>query len=115
MQPSNSAARRFVGTVVLAGLAVLAHSTWALVQSPPGPYLAVLLGLTLAGAAANLRIPGMHISFSISDTFSIATAILFGTPGGTVAAALDGLVISYRFRNTARTRERLLFSAAAPA
>jgi putative nucleotidyltransferase with HDIG domain len=115
MQQSKSASGRYVWMVVCVGLALLAHSVWALVQDPPGLYLFVLLGLTFAGAAARLRIPAMPITFSIADTFSIATALLVGTPGGTIAAALDGIVLSYGFRNSARTRDRMLFNAAAPA
>jgi putative nucleotidyltransferase with HDIG domain len=115
MPRAKSASARYVWIVVCAGLPLLAHSVWTLVQDFPGVYLFVLLGLTVAGAAARLRIPAMPISFSIADTFSIATALLVGTPGGTIAAALDGLVLSYGFRSTARTRERILFNAAAPA
>jgi putative nucleotidyltransferase with HDIG domain len=115
MQQPGSAAARYVWTVVCVGLPLVAHSVWSLLQDPPSLYLFVLLGLTVGGAAARLRIPAMPISFSIADTFSIATALLIGTPGGTIAAALDGLVLSYGFRHTARTREKMLFNTAAPA
>jgi putative nucleotidyltransferase with HDIG domain len=109
----DRAGRRFLWIVVAAGAAVLAHSGWELARHPPGLYFLALLGLTFTASAATLRLPGMPISFSVSDTFTISAALLFGTPGGTVAAALDGLVISYRLRNVQRTRERLLFNTAA--
>jgi putative nucleotidyltransferase with HDIG domain len=57
----------------------------------------------------------MPISFSISDTFSIGAALLVGPSAGAVTAALDGLLLSFRMKSSARTSRRVLFNLAAPA
>src|SRR5438105_6646689 len=61
-----------------------------------------------------LRIPAMPISFSISDTFNIAAALLFGPSAGAITAALDGLMLSSRMESTRRSTDRILFNMAAP-
>ena len=42
-----------------------------------------------------LRVPGTNAWFSISDTFFITSALLFGPAPATVTMALDSLVMSY--------------------
>ena len=46
----------------------------------------------------------MEISFSISDTFSTAAALLIGPAAGAFTAALDGLMLSFRMQSSTRTR-----------
>ena len=75
----------------------------------------LLLALTVASDLATLRIPGMPISFSISDIFSIASALVFGPAAGAVTAALDGLVLSARMATSRRSLHRVAFNASAPA
>ena len=74
----------------------------------------ILVGLTVASGLAMLRIPAMPISFSISDTFNIAAALLFGPSAGAITAALDGLMLSSRMASTHRSIDRVLFNMAAP-
>src|ERR1041384_8266288 len=57
----------------------------------------------------------MPISFSISDTFSIAAALIIGPAAGASTAAVDGLMLSFRMQDSARTTRRMLFNLAAPA
>ena len=80
-----------------------------------GPEWLILVALTVASGWATLRIPAMPISFSISDTFNIAAALLFGPSAGAITAALDGLVLSSRMASTRRSIDRVLFNMAAPA
>ena len=66
-----------------------------------------------------LRIPGTNAWFSISDTFFITSALMFGPAPATVTMAIDSLVMSYvanlkATSNNTRMR-RLLFNGSAPA
>ena len=74
----------------------------------------ILVGLTVVSDWAVLRVPEMPISFSISDTFNIAAALLFGPSAGALIAAVDGLVLTSLFARSQRSVVRLLFNMAAP-
>ena len=56
----------------------------------------------LARAARAVR----RVSFSISDTFSIAAALLIGPAAGALTAAVDGLMLSFRMQSSNRTPRR---------
>src|SRR5436309_8673352 len=105
----------YVVGIILLGAMVVARSAWDLLIHPVGPQWLILAVLTVVSGWAALRIPGMPISFSISDTFSIAAALLFGPSAGAVTAALDGLVLSTRMANDRHSVDRVLFNLAAPA
>jgi putative nucleotidyltransferase with HDIG domain len=104
-----------VYAVIVLGAAVLTHSTWHLLSHPIDPRWLIFAVLTVGTGWVMLTIPSTEISFSISDTFNIAAAVLFGPSAGAVTAALDGLGLSYHFASTRRTAYRLLFNMAAPA
>lgn len=110
----SGAARAYVLGIILFGVVVAAYSVADLVAHPVGPQWLVLVGLTIASGFAMLRIPAMPISFSISDTFNIAAALLFGPSAGAMTAGLDGLVLSARMLSTSRSIDRILFNTAAP-
>ena len=99
--------------VTAIGAAVLAHSIADLVRHPVEPEWLILAALTMSTSWVMLRVPTMEINFSISDTFNIAAAVLFGPSAGAITAALDGLVLSRRF--TKRTAYRVLFNVAVSA
>jgi putative nucleotidyltransferase with HDIG domain len=104
---------RYVRCIVVIGAAVLAYSLVDLVRHPPAPQWLILVALTAVSGWATLRNHVGQISFSISDTFSIAAALLFGPAAGAATAALDGLVLSYMLSR--RTALRVSFNMAAPA
>jgi putative nucleotidyltransferase with HDIG domain len=108
-------ARAYVLGVILIGVAVALYCVSDLVKHPVSPQWLILVALTVASGFAMLRIPAMPISFSISDTFNIAAALVFGPSAGAIAAALDGLVLSSRMASTRRSIDRVLFNMAAPA
>jgi putative nucleotidyltransferase with HDIG domain len=107
-------ARAYVLGVILCGFVVGVFSVGNLVRHPVGTQWLILVALTFGSSWATLRIPAMPISFSISDTFSIAAALMFGPSAGALTAALDGLVLSSRIANDDRTVDRILFNMAAP-
>jgi putative nucleotidyltransferase with HDIG domain len=74
----------------------------------------ILVGLTLFSGSAVLKIPSVPANFSISDVFTLTSAVMFGPAAGTVIVAIDSLVISARLARTGLPIERTLFNAAAP-
>jgi putative nucleotidyltransferase with HDIG domain len=106
-------ARAYVLGIILTGLAVAVYSISELIRRPAGLEWLVPAGLTMVSAWASLRIEGGPVSFSISDTFIIAAALLFGPSAGAVTAMLDGLVLSWRMASSPRTIHRVFFNMAA--
>jgi len=109
----NRRATAYVSGISLLGIAVLAYSIADLIRHPTKPEWLVFVALTVVSGWATLRSPSLLISFSISDTFSISSALLFGPSAGAITAALDGLVLSYRMLTSRRSAERVLFNMAA--
>ena len=105
----------YVSAVILCGTGVAGYALRDLASREVSAEWLTLLVLTVASGWATLRIPGMPISFSISDIFSIASALLFGPAAGAVTAALDGLVLSCRMAVSQRSVHRVAFNASAPA
>ncbi len=105
-------ARAYVLGGIVCGLAVAIFSVLDLILHPVGARWLILVALTIGSSWATLRVPSMPISFSISDTFSIAAALMFGPSAGAITAALDGLVLSSRMANDDRTIGRVLFNMA---
>jgi putative nucleotidyltransferase with HDIG domain len=100
--------------IIAAGVAVAAYSAYDLFRHPVGLEWLILVGLTVVSGWVTPRIPAMPISFSISDTFNIAAALLFGPSAGAINAAVDGLVLTSRFSTSQRSLDRVLFNMAAP-
>jgi putative nucleotidyltransferase with HDIG domain len=106
--------RAYVLGIILFGVAVAAYSVLDLVRHPVSLQWLILVALTAASGLPMLSIPAMPISFSISDTFNIAAALLFGPSAGAIAAAVDGLMLTSRMTSIRRSIDRVLFNMAAP-
>jgi len=104
-----------VTAVISAGVFIVGVSAWELITQPLSSAFVALLLLTVLAGWLALRVPSMPISFSISDTFSTAAALLIGPAAGAITAAVDGLMLSFRMQSSARTVVRMLFNLAAPA
>jgi putative nucleotidyltransferase with HDIG domain len=116
MQNTRAARRRlYVGAVVAAGALALGVSASSLTTHGVDSFWPIFIGLTVVTSSATLAIPGAPITFSIADTFTIGSGLLFGPAAGAVTAAIDGLMQTLRMSRGARTVERALFNAAAPA
>jgi putative nucleotidyltransferase with HDIG domain len=111
---SRHALAIYVSLVVLAGAAATLQSLYVLCLHPAGVQWYVLVALTLISGSAVLKIPGIPANFTISDTFTITAAVLFGPAAGTVAVALDCLIISYRLLRAGLPVHRVAFNATAP-
>jgi putative nucleotidyltransferase with HDIG domain len=84
---------------------------WAV--HPPLQWWA-LVALTLFSGSAVLKIPSVAVNFSISDVFTLTSAVVFGPAAGTVIVAIDSLVISVRLMPRGLPFERVLFNVVAP-
>jgi putative nucleotidyltransferase with HDIG domain len=114
--PSSADSRRllspFIAVVTAAGAAVFLHSAYAL-PGVPQPLAWISLGvLALIAAWFPLKVPGVPVYMSISDTFFISMALWFGAAPATVTIAVDSVLISSRRKNTL---QQLLFNFASSA
>ena len=114
--PAWPSGRIYVFGVIAFGAVVLMDAIRQLVIHPPGSNWWLLLGLTLLSGSAVLKIPTTTVNFTISDVFTLTSAVVFGPAAGAVAVAVDCLAISYRLQRSATplTVDRLLFNAVAP-
>ena len=94
---------------------VLATSIHSMAATPPDPRWAVLALLTVASAQLMLRMPDVPVSFSISDIFTFATALMFGPAAGAVVVGIDAAVLSTRLVRSERSATRYLFNVSAVA
>ena len=104
----------YVLAVVGTGCAVLGESVLNMSAALPPVQWWALLALTLISGSAVLKIPSASINFSISDVFTLTSAVMYGPAAGTVAVAIDSLAISLRLVRAGLRVERILFNAAAP-
>ena len=95
-------ARVVAGAVTLAGAAVVAQSTVALVRSDVPIQWTVFAFLTIASGMLSLKVPSIDSTrFSISEAFAFASVLLFGPDVGVITLALDGIRISVRWKMNA--------------
>lgn len=104
-----------LAAAVAGGAYVLVRSALEVAGAPVDSTFTVLAGLTLATGWATLRMREVPVSFSISDTFTIAAALLYGPAAGTVLVTLDAMVMSMRLRRTTVFPARVLFNATSTA
>ena len=110
-------ARAILALIVGVGAIVLAIALVALTRGPLPRTWFVLLALTLVSGWSTLRMRHVPISFSMSDTFTIAGTLLYGVPAGTVLAVVDALVMSARVAvsRTGGMGRKVVFNASATA
>jgi PAS domain S-box-containing protein len=114
---SRRRGRAMIALIAATGSVVLAMAVVQLLRVPIAPPFLLLLACTVVSGWATLRMRYVPISFSVSDTFTIAATLLYGTAAGTVLAAIDALVMSLRITRS-RTDAmwfRLLFNIASTA
>jgi putative nucleotidyltransferase with HDIG domain len=109
---SNRLLRIYVGAVVAAGLAVLAMALGSLRGAPHPLEWALFALLALLTGSFSVAFVSVAATITVSDTFVVASALLFGPAPATLALAIDCVIISWR-RKLGWTR--LAFNAAGPA
>src|SRR5688572_5123708 len=103
----------FVAAIVIAGAIVLGLAAWALPSTPHVRDWGVLAALALIASQFPLRVPGRSAWFSISDTFFMTSALLFGPAPATLTIALDSMLMTHAFKTF--NLRRFLFNSGAPA
>src|SRR3954454_18634540 len=93
---SRSRARPYVLAMVIAGCMVLVHSLAQFLAQPTNVEWWALALLTLLSGSAVLKMPSVAVNFSISDVFTLTSAVVFGPAAGTLIVAIDSLAISAR-------------------
>jgi putative nucleotidyltransferase with HDIG domain len=102
----------FMSLAIATGGAVVLYSVSELPGVPyPLGWLALAV-LCFVASAFPVQVPGLPIYFSISDTFFITSALLFGPAPATVTVAIDTLLIGVRRHNR---RQQLLFNCCSAA
>ena len=102
----------YVALVTSVGLALVGWSATALPRTPHAFEWLLFGALALVAGRFALKIPGINARFSVSDTFFITSAVLFGPAPATVAIALDSLAMSY---GRGYRAQRFLFNFSGPA
>jgi putative nucleotidyltransferase with HDIG domain len=102
----------YLGAVIAVGGVAIAAS---IAQLPHTPFvrewvLFAVLGV-LAGSYA-VKVPGISARISVSDTFFLASAMLFGPAPAMLAMGVDSALMSWR---RSYSRAKLLFNACGPA
>src|SRR5512141_2426589 len=95
------ALRAYIATVTIVGLAAIAASVAGLPQTPRPLEYVLVAGCALLTGKFRIKIASVHATISVSDTFFITAALLFGPGPATVALAVDSAVISWRLHHSA--------------
>src|SRR2546425_9326157 len=98
----------YVRVVVLLGAGVVVGSLFN-IPSMPQPFAWLLFtAVALVAGGFTMKIPSVVATASISDTFFISAAMLFGAGPAAITLAISGGFISWRRRHG---RMRLAFNA----
>src|SRR4029079_15763930 len=111
-RPAGNGLDIHVGAVIVSGIVGIVYAIYTMLVTPPPMNTLVFAALGLVAGACAVKIPGVNALVSASDTFFIASAMLFGPAPAMVALALDSAVLAWRRGYSLR---RLLFNAAQPA
>src|SRR5690349_23120365 len=87
-------ARAYVLSVFCAGCIALALSVTELWRMQLPVQWWALVAITLVSGSAVLKIPKVPVNFSISDVFTLTSAVVFGPAAGMVMVAIDTLAIT---------------------
>ncbi len=110
--PDTRVLSRYVAAVTALGIFAIAQSSTNLTATPRPVEWLLFSALAIAFGRLSLRLPGVNVHASMSDTFLLTSAVLFGPGPATVAMAADGFILSWRRGHSA---DRILFNAANPA
>jgi putative nucleotidyltransferase with HDIG domain len=103
--------RRYVAAVTLLGGGALLLSLHTLVDTPRVFEWGLIGFAGILAGTYSLKIPGVSVRVSVSDTFFLALAVLFGPAPATVGTAIDSAIVSWRRRYGWR---RVFFNVSGP-
>jgi putative nucleotidyltransferase with HDIG domain len=108
----SGALKPFVRIVASIGAAVILYSLFGVVHTPRPYEWMLFAALAIATGSFSVKIASVVATISISDTFFIALALLFGPAPAAIAVAVDSLIMSWRLGHAWR---RIAVNMAAPA
>jgi putative nucleotidyltransferase with HDIG domain len=109
--PMTPALKQYVAVVSVVGGAAVLAALWTLPSTPkPHQWLLFIAAGVLAGTYG-VKVPGVDVRISVSDTFFLTLAILFGPAPAAFGMLVDSAVVSWRRRYG---WGRLLFNVTAP-
>jgi putative nucleotidyltransferase with HDIG domain len=109
----SSAARNYITVVTTAGFSVVALSAYDLLQNRPSHDFQLLALLTLLSGVLPVKLPKVHASISVSETFVFCGTLLFGPSAGAVLVFLDVALIWAKLAQSKVPWHRMIFSMAA--
>jgi putative nucleotidyltransferase with HDIG domain len=102
----------YVLVIATIGAAVIIESIFALrTTAHPFEWL-LFVGLAVLTGSFSMKIASISASLTVSDTFFITAALLFGPAPATLAVALDTFIVTWRRRHA---RQRQVLNTVAPA
>jgi diguanylate cyclase (GGDEF)-like protein/putative nucleotidyltransferase with HDIG domain len=107
--------RAYAAAVISLGLIAIGQSLFELSRTPIGSEWLLLAVLTLISGSASVKLPGSHVSISISEAFVFTAVLLYGPAAGTLTVTLDALVISFWIAKRRPEPVRALINISAPA
>ena len=108
----SGALRLYRPVVVSIGAAVILHSLVGVVHTPRPVEWILFAVLAIVAGSFTIKVASVVAAISISDTFFIAMALMFGPAPATIAVAVDSCVMSWRRK---QPWTRIVFNTAAPA
>ena len=102
----------YVGVMAAIGAAIAVWSILRLPQTPHTTEWLLFSGLALVAGRFPLRVPGINVTFAVTDTFFVTSALLFGPGPATITVALDSLAMSF---GRGYKAQRFLFNGSGPA
>ena len=107
--PAKVQLQRYVRLVAVTGILVILQSLIALTTAPPSYEWLLFALLAVMSGSFSMKVASISASVTVSDTFFITTALLFGPAPATLIVALDTLIVSYRRKHGF---ERVAFNTA---
>jgi diguanylate cyclase (GGDEF)-like protein/putative nucleotidyltransferase with HDIG domain len=104
----------YIALVVAGGTLAVGHSLYEIYSYPFSVQWFVLALLTVLTGSFSVKVSSINAYISVSETFVLASVLLFGTSAGTAIVLLECLVILLWMRPTKPQAHRVLFNMAAP-
>jgi putative nucleotidyltransferase with HDIG domain len=108
----SGALRPYLQVLITIGAGVILHSLVGAVHTPRPLEWGLFAVLAIVAGSFLIKVGSVFAGISISDTFFIALALMFGPAPATIAVAIDSFVISWRRK---QPWKRIGFNTAAPA
>jgi len=107
--------RAMLLAIAIGGAGAIVLSLAELVRRPVPRSFLFLAALSVVTGFVKFRLPWGRFSFSVSDTFTMTAAVLFGPAAGTALVAFDAFAMSLRLTHEQRTARRVVYNTTAPA